>query len=190
MSTVTNEKKYENWPSQYGNPEWFIHDRFGLFIHFGLYSPAARHEWVMTHEKTHPNTYRKYFNHFEPDLLNAKEWAHAAKQAGMKYFVITTKHHEGFALWDTKLSEYKVTNTPIKRDLLREIIDAFSEEGLKVGLYHSLIDWYHPEFTIDGLHPQRDDEDFKKENTDRNMDKYVEFMHGQVRELLTDYGKN
>ncbi|ASK62219.1 alpha-L-fucosidase [Virgibacillus phasianinus] len=189
MSTSVKDVKYANWPDTYGNPEWLIHDRFGLFIHFGLYAPAARHEWFMTHEKIHPDTYRKYFEHFEPDLFDAKEWARTAKKAGMKYFVITTKHHEGFALWDTKLSDYKVTNTPIKRDLLREVIDAFREEGLKVGLYHSLIDWHHPEFTIDGLHPQRDDEDFKLENADRDMNKYLEFMHGQVRELLTDYGQ-
>ncbi|MBD1383077.1 alpha-L-fucosidase [Metabacillus arenae] len=189
MRTVPNEKKYANWPAQYGDPEWFLHDRFGLFIHFGLYSPAARHEWFMTHEKIHPDGYRKYFEHFEPDLLNAKEWARTAKQAGMKYFVITTKHHEGFALWDTRLSDYKVSNTSIKRDLLREIIDAFRGEGLKVGLYHSLIDWYHPEFTLDGLHPQRNDEDFKEENINRNMNKYLDLLHGQVRELLTDYGK-
>ncbi|ASN04197.1 alpha-L-fucosidase [Virgibacillus necropolis] len=189
MNTNTIEKKYANWSDAYADPQWLIHDRFGLFIHFGLYSPAARHEWFMTHEKIHPKTYQKYFEHFEPDLFDAKEWARTAKKAGMNYFVITTKHHEGFALWDTKLSDYKVTNTPVKRDLLREVIDAFREEGLKVGLYHSLIDWHHPEFTIDGLHPQRDDEDFKLENADRDMNKYLEFMHGQVRELLTDYGQ-
>lgn len=189
MSTNIKEVNYANWPDTYGDPKWLIHDRFGLFIHFGLYAPAARHEWFMTHEKIHPETYQKYFEHFEPDLFDAKEWARTAKKAGMKYFVITTKHHEGFALWDTKLSDYKVTNTPVKRDLLREVIDAFREEGLKVGLYHSLIDWHHPEFTIDGLHPQRDDKDFKLENADRDMNKYLEFMHGQVRELLTDYGQ-
>lgn len=189
MSTVTSKQYYANWPDHYGNPEWFIHDRFGLFIHFGLYSTAARHEWVMTREKTTPDSYRKYFEHFEPDLFDAKKWALLAKEAGMKYFVVTTKHHEGFALWDSKLTEYKVTNTPIKRDLLREMIDVFREEGIKVGLYHSLIDWYHPEFPIDGLHPQREDEDFKTTSSNRDGNKYVEFLHGQVRELLTNYGK-
>ncbi|KRG11980.1 hypothetical protein ACA29_12920 [Lederbergia galactosidilytica] len=150
----------ENWPSRYGNPEWFIHDRFGLFIHWGLYSNAARHEWVMNREKIHPDTYNKYFKFFNPDLYDPKKWARIAKSAGMKYFVITTKHHEGFALWDSKLTNYKVTNTPIQRDLLLEMVNAFREEGLKVGFYHSLIDWHHPEFPIDGLHPQRDDDEF------------------------------
>ncbi|MBO0993257.1 alpha-L-fucosidase [Bacillus sp. SD088] len=178
-----------NWPAYYGNPDWFIHDRFGLFIHWGLYSRAARHEWVMNREKIHPDVYRKYFEFFDPDLYDPQKWARVAKNAGIKYLVITTKHHEGFALWDSKLTNYKVTNTPAKRDLLLEMVNAFREEGLKVGFYHSLIDWHHPEFPIDGLHPQRDDEDFKREATNRKMDNYVEYLHGQVRELLTNYGK-
>ncbi|WP_062105900.1 alpha-L-fucosidase [Bacillus niameyensis] len=184
-----NSENYNNWPSHYGNPEWLIHDRFGLFIHWGLYSSAARHEWVMNREKIHPDTYSKYFKFFEPDLYNPKEWARVAKGAGMKYFVITTKHHEGFALWDSQYTDYKVTNTPAKRDLLLEMVDAFREEGLKVGFYHSLIDWHHPEFPIDGLHPQRNDEEFKQGAANRKMENYVEYLHGQVRELLTNYGK-
>ncbi|CAM3901874.1 alpha-L-fucosidase [Lederbergia lenta] len=187
---VINEVTYtKNWPSNYGNPEWLLHDRFGLFIHWGLYSNAARHEWVMKHEKIHPDKYKKYFKYFNPDLYNPKDWARAAKNAGMKYFVITTKHHEGFALWDSKLTNYKVTNTPAKRDLLLEMVNAFREEGLKVGFYHSLIDWHHPEFPIDGVHPQSDDEEYKKEALNRDMKNYAEYLHGQVRELLTDYGK-
>src|SRR5690625_1076394 len=182
-------KNYANWPDFYGDPSWFVEDRFGLFIHFGLYSPAARHEWIMTFEKIHPDIYRKYFDNFNPDLFDAKQWAKHAKNAGMKYAVITTKHHDGFALWDSKLTDYKSTNTPFKRDIIREFVEAFREEGLKIGFYHSLIDWYHPEFPIDGIHPQRDDEDFKKSATNnREMGKYIKFMHGQVRELLTDYG--
>lgn len=189
MKTHAIKQEYANWNDTYGDTEWFTNDRFGLFIHFGLYSPAARHEWVMMHEKIHPESYRKYFDHFDPDLFDAQEWVRLAKEAGMKYVVITTKHHDGFALWDSKLTDYKVTNTPFKRDLLRELIDAIHEAGLKVGLYHSLIDWHHPEFPIDGLHPQRDDEKFKENEKHRDMNKYVTFMHGQVRELLTDYGK-
>lgn len=182
-------KGYANIPKEYGDPSWLAESRFGMFIHFGLYSTAARHEWFMTYEQIHPNDYRKYFERFNPDLLDAKKWARHAKEAGMKYVVFTTKHHDGFALWDSKLTEFKVTNTPVKRDLLGEIVDAFRAEGLKIGLYHSLIDWTHPEFPVDGIHPQRADEAFKKEAENRDMEKYVEFLHGQVRELLTDYGK-
>jgi len=175
------------WP--YGDPTWLVNDRFGLFIHWGLYALPARHEWVMSYEQIEPQKYQKYFDYFEPDLFDAKKWAKIAKEAGMKYFVITTKHHEGFALWDSKLTDFKVTNTPIKRDLLREIIEAFREEGLKVGLYHSLLDWNHPEFPVDGLHPQKADEEFKKKTANRDVTKYTEFLHEQVRELLTNYGK-
>ena len=189
MKASTKNAGYANIPSEYGSPDWLVQDRFGMFIHFGIYSSAARHEWIMTLEKIHPDKYRKYFEHFEPDLLNATEWARYAKKAGMKYVVITTKHHDGFALWDSHLTDYKVTNTPFKKDLLGEVVDAFRKEGLKVGLYHSVIDWYHPEFTIDGLHPQSSDEAFKEQAVNRDMDKYVTFLHGQVRELLTEYGK-
>lgn len=180
---------YANLPDYYGNPDWLIKDRFGLFIHWGLYAAAARHEWVMFREKIHPDAYRKYFEHFEPDLFDPKKWARVAKEAGMKYFVMTTKHHEGFTLWDSKLTDYKATNTPANKDLLKEVVDAFREEGLKIGFYHSLIDWHHPEFPVDGMHSQRDDDAFKESTLGRDITKYQEYLHGQVSELLTNYGK-
>jgi alpha-L-fucosidase len=172
-----------------GNTDWFVHDRFGLFIHWGTYALAARHEWVKNRERIPDSVYQKYFDHFDPDLYDPKEWARAAKHAGMKYFVVTTKHHEGFCLWDSKLTDYKAPNTPAGRDLLRPMVEAFREEGLKVGFYHSLIDWHHPEFPIDGLHPQRDDKEFREREKDRDIRKYAEYLHGQTRELLTQYGK-
>ena len=95
-----------------GNTDWFVHDRFGLFIHWGTYALAARHEWVKNRERIPDSVYQKYFDHFDPDLYDPVEWAQAAKHAGMKYFVITTKHHEGFCLWDSKLTDYKAPNTP------------------------------------------------------------------------------
>ncbi len=180
---------YYGWPDKYGNPDWLVNARFGLFIHWGLYAAAARHEWVMNREKINSEKYRKYFEHFDPDLYDPTVWADAAKDAGMKYFVITTKHHEGFSLWDSQLTDYKATNTPAGRDLLRPMLDAFRSRGLKVGMYHSLIDWHHPDFPIDGLHPMRDDEAFREQEKDRKMERYVEYLHGQVRELLTNYGK-
>ena len=180
---------YPTWPKQYGNPAWLLHARFGLFIHWGIYASAARHEWVMNREQIHPDTYRKYFEHFDPDLYNPWAWARYAKEAGMKYMVVTSKHHDGFCLWDSQLTDYKAPNTPARRDLLQPMLEAFRSEGLKVGLYHSLIDWHHPEFPIDGLHPQRDDEAFKQAADGRQIEKYAEYLHGQVRELLTEYGK-
>ena len=104
---------------------WWVNDRFGMFIHWGLYALPARHEWVKNHERITTENYQKYFDNFNPDLYNPREWAKTAKAAGMKYAVITTKHHEGFCLFDSKFTDYKATNTPIGRDLLKEWVDAF-----------------------------------------------------------------
>ena len=93
-----------------GDTGWFVHDRFGLFIHWGLYALPARHEWVMQQEEIEPETYERYFDYFDPDLYDPAQWAEAAAAAGMKYFVVTTKHHEGFCLWDTALTDYKAPN--------------------------------------------------------------------------------
>ncbi|MBQ7294510.1 MAG: alpha-L-fucosidase [Clostridia bacterium] len=172
-----------------GNTEWFVHDRFGMFIHFGLYAMPARHEWVMSREKTPVETYEHYFKHFNPDMFDAREWARAAKAAGMKYAVLTTKHHEGFCLFDTQYTDYKITNTPFGRDLVKEYVEAFRAEGLKVGFYYSIIDWHHPEFTLDKYHPMRDLPNAAEINQKRDMKKYAEYMRNQVRELLTNYGK-
>lgn len=172
-----------------GDTSWFVHDRFGMFIHWGIYSTAARHEWVKQYEQIPDEVYRKYFDHFDPDLYDPRVWAEEARNAGMKYFVITSKHHDGFCLWDSYLTDYKAPNTPARRDLLTPMVDAFRAEGLKVGFYHSLIDWHHPEFTVDGLHPMRNNEEFREANKGRDMSKYVEYLHGQARELLTRFGR-
>lgn len=168
---------------------WFTEARFGMFIHWGLYALPARHEWVMNRERMTVEDYGRYFEHFEPDLYDPTEWAKAAKAAGMRYVVLTTKHHEGFCLWDTALTDYKVTNTPYGRDLVGPFVDAVRAQGLKVGFYHSLLDWHHPGFTIDGHHPRREDSDADQQNAGRDMAQYREYLHGQVRELLTQYGK-
>lgn len=172
-----------------GDTSWFVHDRFGMFIHWGIYAAAARHEWVKQHEQIPDEVYQKYFEHFDPDLYDPRVWAQEAKNAGMKYFVITSKHHEGFCLWDSPLTDYKAPNSPAGRDLLSPMVDAFREQGLKTGFYHSLIDWHHPEFTIDGMHPMRNNEAFREANKGRDMSKYAEYLHGQTRELLTKFGK-
>ena len=172
-----------------GDSSWFTHDRFGMFIHWGLYSLPARHEKVRLHESISIAEYQKYYDCFNPDLFNPQEWADTAKVAGMKYLVITAKHHDGFCLWDSKYTNYKATKTPSGKDLLREVIDAFRAEGLKIGIYYSLIDWHHPEFTVDGMHPERDNPEARAKNANRDMRKYAQFMRNQVKELLTEYGK-
>ncbi len=172
-----------------GDTEWFRLDRFGMFIHWGLYAMPARHEWIKTREFISEEKYDKYFKYFDPDLYDAREWARQAKAAGMKYAVLTTKHHEGFCMFDSAYTDYKCTNTPAGRDLVREYVDAFRAEGLKVGFYYSLIDWHHPEFPIDRIHPRRKDPDAYEQSKDRDMRKYAEYMRNQVAELLTNYGK-
>ena len=168
---------------------WFTEARFGMFIHWGIYAVAARHEWVKKYEAIPDADYQPYFDRFDPDLYDPQAWARMAKQAGMKYFVITTKHHDGFCLWDTQLTDYKATNTLAGRDLIAPMIEAFRAEGLHVGLYHSLLDWHHPEYTIDKNHPHSADKDFVAKAKNRDIHKYAEYLHGQVRELLTNYGK-
>ncbi len=172
-----------------GDTSWFIHDRFGMFIHFGLYALPARHEWVKTNEFISEEKYQKYFDHFDPDLFDAHEWAKKAKAAGMKYAVLTTKHHEGFCLFDSCHTDYKITNTPFGRDLVKEYVDAFRAEGLHVGFYYSLIDWHHPDFPIDSLHPRRNDPNAEVLDKGRDVRKYAEYMRNQLTELLTNYGK-
>jgi alpha-L-fucosidase len=171
--------------------KWWTDARFGMFIHWGLYALPARHEWVKNRERITNEQYQKYFDNFNPDLYTPKEWAKMAKDAGMKYVVLTAKHHEGFCLWDSKFTDYKSTNTPVKKDLIKEYVEAFRAEGLKVGFYYSLIDWHHPEYTIDRNHPQRVDSDaeYVKLNQGKDMKKYQEYMKNQVRELLTNYGE-
>ena len=172
-----------------GDTSWFTHDRFGMFIHWGLYSMPARHEWIKAREAISEEKYDKYFKYFDPDMYDPKEWAKQAKAAGMKYVVLTTKHHEGFCMFDSKYTDYKCTNTKAGRDLVREYVDAFRSEGLHIGFYYSLIDWHHPDFTIDHIHPRKNEPNAQELNKGRDMHKYAEYMRNQVTELLTNYGK-
>ena len=172
-----------------GDTDWFVHDRFGLFIHWGTYALAARHEWVKSAERMDTAAYMKYFNHFDPDLYDPAAWADAAAGAGMKYFVVTTKHHEGFCLWDTDQTDYKATNTPYGKDLLLPMVEAFRARGLKVGFYHSLLDWHHPDYTVDQHHPMRENEDYIAQDAERDLSRYADYLHAQTRELLTRHGK-
>ncbi len=170
---------------------WWTDARFGMFIHWGLYALPARHEWVKNYERLTNEQYQKYFEEYNPDLYNPKEWARMAKEAGMKYVVLTAKHHEGFCNFDSKYTDYKTTNTKFGRDVVKEYVEALRGEGLKVGFYYSLIDWHHPDYTIDRVHPQRQESDsaYARLNKGKDMAKYREYLKNQVRELLTNYGQ-
>ena len=193
LGSYAQEKKIWNETKEEKDSRlaWWTNDRFGMFIHWGTYSLAGRHEWVKKRERIDDETYQKYFDNFNPDLYNPREWAKLAKAAGMKYAVITSKHHEGFTLFDSKYTDYKVTNTPYGKDALKEWVDAFRAEGLKIGFYYSLIDWHHPEYTIDRNHPlsANSEEEYKELNKNRDMSKYREYLKNQVTEILTNYGK-
>lgn len=169
--------------------KWFVHDRFGMFIHWGLYAIPARGEWVRSVERIDDETYQQYFREFNPTDFHPREWAKLAKRAGMKYAVLTAKHHDGFCLFDSSLTDFKSTNTPCGRDLVREFLDAFRAEGLKVGLYYSLLDWHHEDYPAygDPFHPMRDNERYRRDPA--RLRNYIDYLHAQVHELVTQYGK-
>lgn len=168
---------------------WFRAARFGMFIHWGLYAIPASGEWMRALDKISIEDYQKYFDAFDARYYDPKKWAKLAKEAGMKYAVMTAKHHDGFCLFDSKLTDYKSTNTPAGRDLIKEYVEAFRAEGIKVGIYYSLLDWHHDDYPHygDRNHPMRDNEEWK--GYKHNFRNYLEYMHGQVKELLTNYGK-
>lgn len=170
--------------------EWWTEARFGMFIHWGLYSLPAHHEWVMSNEKISKKKYAEYMDYFDPDLYNPTEWAKLAKKAGMKYVVFTTKHHDGFCMFDSKYTDYKVTNAPIGRDLTKELVDAFRAEGIRIGLYYSLIDWHHPDFTVkDPIHPERNVKEELAKDSKRSNKRFQKYLKNQISEILTNYGQ-
>ena len=169
--------------------QWFVQARFGMFIHWGLYAVPARGEWVRSNERMPEEKYMPFFREFDPSAADPKAWVQAAKEAGMGYVILTAKHHDGFCLFDSELTDFKRTNTPMGRDIVREFLEAGREAGLKVGLYYSLIDWHHPDFPHHGdrYHPMRSDP--AASNEERDFERYLAYMHGQVKELCTRYGR-
>lgn len=178
-----------DWKAYDERMKWFQESRFGMFIHWGIYAIPARGEWVRSVEQMPEEEYLPFFEEFNPIDFEPKKWAKAAKAAGMKYAIMTAKHHDGFCLFDSKLTDFKSTNTPAGKDLVREYLEAFRAEGLKVGLYYSLLDWHHPDYPHygDHNHPMRNCESEK--NDHRDFNRYLDYMHGQVRELCSNYGK-
>src|SRR5712671_2835361 len=156
--------------------KWWHEARFGMFIHWGLYSVVGRHEWVMEDEAIPVADYEQLAKRFTPQPNAARAWAKLARQAGQKYMVMTTKHHEGFSLFDSKLTNYCAPKQACGRDLVKEYVDAARAEGLRVGFYYSLMDWHHP----DGARCAVDEEARRR---------FVDYIHGHVRELCSNYGK-
>jgi alpha-L-fucosidase len=174
--------------------QWFKDAKFGMFIHWGLYAIPARNEWQMMLERMSNDEYKKLANQFNPKKCNIIDWVKLAKKVGMKYVVLTTRHHDGFSLYDSKLSDYTSVKTAAHRDFIAEYVAACRQVGMKIGFYYSLFDWSRvsknylakpPMMTwqdfLDGLNTGKDNPEAWAE--------HVDFVHGQVRELLTDYGK-
>src|ERR1044071_2797845 len=169
----------------------FREARFGMFIHWGLYSVAAgvwdgkpvtgAGEWIMETGKIPVSQYEKLAPQFNPVKFNARQWVGIAKSAGMKYIVITSKHHDGFGLWNSQLTDWCVKSTPFKRDPLKELAEACKQEGVRLCFYHSIMDWHHPDYT-----PRRPWNDVAQ--GEPNFDRYVTYMKGELKELLTGYG--
>jgi alpha-L-fucosidase len=156
--------------------KWWHDARFGMFIHWGLYSVLARHEWVMEMEGIPAQEYEQLAKRFNPKPNAAREWARLARRAGQKYMVMTTKHHEGFCLFDTQTTTFCALRQAAGRDLVREYVEAARAEGLRVGFYYSLMDWHHP----DGARCATDESARRR---------FVDYIHTHLRELLTNYGK-
>jgi len=155
---------------------WWHEARFGMFIHWGLYSQLARHEWVMNRERIPLAEYERLADTWHPRPNVAREWAELASKAGMKYMVMTTKHHEGFLLWDSGMSDYNAARRGPGRDLVREYVEAAREFGLRVGFYYSLMDWHHPDGALCAKDPNA-------------RWRFLNYTDGCVRELCSNYGK-
>ncbi|MCO6360660.1 alpha-L-fucosidase [Roseivirga pacifica] len=171
--------------------EWWREARFGMFIHWGLYAiPAGEWngttnhaEWIRTTAKIPLEEYDQFLDEFNPVKFDADAWVKMAKDAGMKYIVITSKHHDGFGLFDSETSDYDVMATPFKRDILKELSEACKKAGIKLCFYHSIMDWHHPDYL-----PRREWEQ-NRSVEGAEFPRYVDYMKAQLKELITNYGE-
>jgi len=175
---LMSKPQYEEWTASTRDArmQWWREARFGMFIHYGLYSAPARHEWMQVYENVPVEEYEKLADQFQPKEGAPREWIRLAKEAGMKYAVLTTRHHEGFSLWDSKVNPFNSVNYGPHRDIVREFVDACREFGLKIGFYSSLMDWHHP----DGWKCAYDME---------ARQRFLQYIKDLNAELLTNYGK-
>ena len=180
-----SQQKYQPTQTNLKARTEFQDEKFGMFIHFGLYSELGRGEWVMNNDKIPVNDYAKLKDFFNPVGFNAKEYVSMAKNAGVKYITLVTRHHDGFSNWDTKQSEWKITNSPYGKDVLKMLSEECKKQGLKLGLYYSTLDWYRSDYPYETGRTGK--------GTGRtgkgNYASYLQFMKNQLTELLTNYGE-
>lgn len=163
--------------------EWFKEVKFGMFIHWGVYALLGKGEWIRTVDQIPEEEYQKLPPKFNPTKFDPNEWADLAKQAGCKYMVFTTKHHDGFCMWDTKTTDYKVTNTPYGKDVLKMVDKAFEKKGLRAGHYFSVMDWHNPDYL-----PRLQWEEEQRPADGADPKRFVKYMQAQIKEIVSgDY---
>ena len=164
--------------------QWFEDARFGMFIHFGVYSVLGDGEWVMNNRPITGSDYKRLQGIFNPQAFDAKEWVKIAKDAGMKYITFTSRHHDGFSNWNTKQSDWNIMNTPYGKDLIKQLADECHKQDIKLVLYYSLLDWMRPDYQYETGRTGK-----KAGRTEKSdWDSYIRFMKAQLTELLTNYG--
>jgi alpha-L-fucosidase len=184
MRFVSAQEVYEPSAENLAARTWFQDAKFGLFVHWGVYSVLGDGEWVMNNKRMPIPDYEKLAPQFNPVEFDAAEWVSLAKSAGMKYITITSKHHDGFSMFDSRLSDWDIIDrTPYKKDILKMLADECRRQGIKLFFYYSQLDWYHPDYF-----PRGRTGNFSGRPEGGNWLRYIEFMDGQLRELLTNYG--
>ncbi len=179
------QNTYTPTPENFANRQWFQDAKFGLFVHWGPFSIPGSGEWVMNQRNITVNNYSRLEDFFNPIGFNAKEWVSLTKGAGMKYITLITRHHDGFSMWDTRYSDFNIMHTPYKKDIVKQIADECHQQGVKLFLYYSLLDW------------RRDDYSYWTGRTGQGTGRtvhgdwnaYIDFMKNQLTELLTNYGE-
>ncbi len=182
---VKDTKPYHPSPENLEARKWFTNNKFGMFIHWGLYSILGDGEWVMNNKNISVKNYSRLEDFFNPIDFNAREWVALAKNAGMKYITLVTRHHDGFSMWDTKQSDFNIMNTPYKKDIVKALADECHKQGLKIFFYYSILDWRRDDYSYwTGRTGQGTGRTTQGEWSD-----YIRFMKNQLTELLTNYGE-
>lgn len=186
MANASVWSQYKPTAENLKNREWFQNARFGLFIHWGVYSVLGDGEWVMNNQQIPVATYEKVPAFFNPTEFNAAEWVKMVKDAGMNYITITSKHHDGFAMWDSQVSDYNIVKrTPYGKDVLKMLSDECKKQGIKLFFYHSQLDWHHPDYFPRG----RTGGSYTGRPDSGDWNRYLDYMDAQLSELLTNYGE-
>ena len=185
LPSPRSQTAYTPAPENLKAREWFQDAKFGLFVHWGVYSVLGDGEWVMNNQKIPVADYEKLPAFFNPEQFDAAEWVAMVKAAGMKYITITSKHHDGFAMFDSKVSAWDIVDkTPYRKDVLKALAEECRKQGIKLFFYYSQLDWHHPDYYPRG----RTGNDAGRPDAG-NWDKYIDYMNAQLTELLTNYGE-